>query len=132
MPLSLYWKQGIILLYFTDNLSFGKIVGILKEEGKTIPKKTAWAIVQNYKKTHTVHHPLGSGGVSKISGKILWAVEEEMRRNDETTATQLFKILQDKHFDVSERSIIRARSLLGWTFHGSRYCQMIKQTRKRE
>ena len=53
-----------------------------------------------------------------------------MKENDETTATQLRKLLEDKGFSVSKTTIIRARQRLGWTFHGSRYCQMIRAKNK--
>ena len=54
-----------------------------------------------------------------------------MKDDDETTATQLVKLLEDQGHQISKTTVIRARRTLGWTFHGSRYCQMIK-TRKKE
>ena len=57
-------------------------------------------------------------------------IEERMRTDDETTATQLVKMVNAVGYNVSKSTIIRARKILGWTFHGSRYCQMIRTQNK--
>ena len=49
---------------------------------------------------------------------------------DETTATQLQKILLDHQLYLSLTTILRSRSHLGWTFRGSSYCQLIKTVNK--
>ena len=53
-----------------------------------------------------------------------------MRTDDNTTATQLVKMVNPAGYNVSKSTIIRARGILGWTFHGSRYCQMIRTQNK--
>ena len=53
-----------------------------------------------------------------------------MKHNDETTATQILKMLEEGGHKVSLTTIIRARKNLGWTFHGSRYCQLIREKNK--
>ena len=53
-----------------------------------------------------------------------------MQMDDETTATQLQKILSDKGYHLSLRTIIRSRHILGWTFRGSAYCQLIRSENK--
>ena len=55
-----------------------------------------------------------------------------MRTDDETTATQLVKMVNVVGYNVSKSTIIRARKILGWTFHGSRYCQMIRTQNKKK
>lgn len=57
-------------------------------------------------------------------------VEEEMQRDDETTAVQLQKILVDKGNPLSLNTILRSREKLGWTFRGSAYCQLIREANK--
>jgi hypothetical protein len=57
-------------------------------------------------------------------------IEEQMKANNETTATQLRKLLEDKGFSVSKTTTICARQHLGWTFHGRRYCQIIRVKNK--
>jgi len=57
-------------------------------------------------------------------------IEERMQEDDETTASQLVRILNEQGYTVSKPTIVRARKILGWTFHGSRYCQMIRNNNK--
>jgi hypothetical protein len=53
-----------------------------------------------------------------------------MKSDDETTATQLQKILAIHNIHLSLPTIIRLCSLLGWTFRGSSYCQLISTENK--
>ena len=53
-----------------------------------------------------------------------------MRDDDETTATQLCKLLTSRGISISLSTIIRCRSMLGWTFRGSKYCQLIRWQNK--
>ena len=53
-----------------------------------------------------------------------------MERDDETTAAQLQKVLQEAGVSLSLRTILRSRKALGWTFRGSAYCQMIREPNK--
>ena len=48
-----------------------------------------------------------------------------MEEDNETTATQLCEILIEKGHKMSLKTIIRCRDQLGWTFHGSKYCQLV-------
>ena len=48
-------------------------------------------------------------------------VEEQMKRDDETTAFQLHRLLIDKGYQLSRRTILRWRRSLGWTFRGKLY-----------
>ena len=52
-------------------------------------------------------------------------VDSRMEEDNETTATQLHKMLSDKGYNLSLETIIRCRSQLGWTYHGSKYCQLV-------
>ena len=61
---------------------------------------------------------------------MLRLIEDRMKDDDETTATQLVKLLEDQGYQISKTTVIRARRTLGWTFHGSRYCQMIRDKNK--
>ncbi len=54
-----------------------------------------------------------------------------MRKDDETTATQLQSILSEKQIYVSLSTIVRNRCELGWIYRGSiyrgsAYCQLIR------
>lgn len=53
-----------------------------------------------------------------------------MQFDDETTATQLQKILADNGHSLSLITILKSRGKLGWTFRGSAYCQIIREENK--
>ena len=53
-----------------------------------------------------------------------------MRKDDETSASQLQKMLSDCGFHVSLRTILRCRTSLGWTYRVSAYCQLIRDANK--
>jgi len=53
-----------------------------------------------------------------------------MRRDDETTASQLHVLLTSLGYSLNLRTILRCRTSLGWTFRGSAYCQLIHDVNK--
>ena len=55
-----------------------------------------------------------------------------MREDDETTAYQLHSLLVTQGITISRRTVIRCRESLGWTFHGSAYCQLIRHCNKQK
>jgi len=59
-------------------------------------------------------------------------VEEQMRLDDETTASQLHVILTRMGYTMSLRTILRCRTSLGWTFRGSAYYQLIRDVNKQK
>jgi len=48
-----------------------------------------------------------------------------MRAIDETTVTQLHELLEHNGVSMCLRTVLRGREQLGWTLHGSAYCQLI-------
>ena len=130
MVLTAYCKQRIIQLYFERRVSYGNVVHVLAAEGLRVPKQTVWATVQKYKKHGTISRLPGSGRPFKLTGAMVTAIEERMQQDDETTSTQLVKMLEERGWKVSLSTVERARKMLGWTFHGSRYCQLIRHANK--
>lgn len=59
-------------------------------------------------------------------------VEQQMVKDDETTASQLHKLLVEKGVNISIATILRCRDSLGWTFRGSAYCQLIRAANKQK
>ena len=53
-----------------------------------------------------------------------------MRGNYETTATQLHVLLTACEITISLSTILLSRSILGWTFRGSKYYQLIRDQKK--
>ena len=130
MVLTAYCKQRIIQLYFERRVSYGNVSQVLATEGFCVSKKAVWTTIQKYKEHGTISRLPGSGRPFKLTREMLDAIEEQMRLDDETTATQLVRILEERGYKVSKTTIVRARRILGWTFHGSRYCQLIRSVNK--
>ena len=122
MVLSAYLKQRIAQLYFQRRVSYGVLAQVLAAEGFRVSKK--------YKKHGTISRLPGSGRLFKLTRAMLDIVEAQMELDDETTVTQLVRILGERGYKVSKSTIERARRILGWTFHGSRYCQLIWNVNK--
>ena len=57
-------------------------------------------------------------------------VEHQMRCDDETTATQLHERLIQHGISPSLRIVLCSWELLGWTYRGSAYCQLIRDVNK--
>ena len=85
-----------------------------------------------YRKRCTIARKPGSGTVSKINIHVQKIVELQMRKDDETTATQLQEILLQNGISLSLRTVLRCRQQLGWTFRGSAYCQLIRNVNKQK
>ena len=66
----------------------------------------------------------------KVTPAIKAAVDMQMCKDDKTTATQLGVIRRRQGFSLSRSTILCSRAVLGWTFRGSAYCQMIRSENK--
>lgn len=129
MVLSEHASQRILVHYFAGHKA-PSIKKLLAAEGVSVSRVAIWKFLAKYKRTGTIARQEGSGRKSLLTRQILAIVEEQMLKDDETTAHQLHKILLEKGINVSQRSILRWRKRLGWTFRGSAYCQLIRQKNK--
>ena len=89
-------------------------------------------MLKRFEEYGTIQRLPGSGRPSKVTATVKAIVDQEIRRDDETTAVQLYTILKHKGIDISLATILRARQSLGWTFRGSAYCQLIREVNKRK
>ena len=80
---------------------------------------------KKYRQTKSICRRSGSGRPSKLTAEVKAIVEEETRMDDEMTAHQLHQLLLSRGYRISLRTILRCRTSLGWTFHGSAYCQYL-------
>ena len=83
-----------------------------------------------YNESGSIARRPGSGRLPKVTAKVKALVEEQMQRDDETTAYQLHQMLVESEISISLRTILRCRTSLGWTFRGSAYCQLIREANK--
>ena len=128
MVFSNYAKQRIVFLSATHRAP--TIAKILEAEGIKVSRRGILKFIKRYQSSGTIRRLKGSGRISKITEEIRALVEEKMRADDETTAVQLHKLLSDKGYAISLRTVLRCRVSLGWTFRGSSYCQLIRGVNK--
>ena len=128
--LSLSAKR-IILNFFSIGLSTAQIVQQLEgEHNITVSRQAINRFLLQYKTTNRLVRKPGSGRPSKITDAVLRAVEAKMNADDETTAIKLATVLNQCGIFLSLATIKRSQQLLGWTFHGTRYCQLIRPANK--
>lgn len=120
MVLSVYAKQRILLLFWDGIKSSTAIKKRLKREDRlNVSRQAIWKFLRDYCKSGgCIGRKEGSGRPSKISEEVKRFVEQKMLEDDETTATQLKKLLRDRGHSMSISTILRCRKVLGWTYRG--------------
>ena len=131
MVFSLYVKQRI-LYYDTCGVKPPTIWKNLSKEGIKSSVYGIFKFIRSYKERGTIVRKTWSGRPFKISQDIKQIVKVQMRADDETTARQLHCLLTNKGYNISLRTILRCRTILGWTFRGSSYCQLIRTANKQK
>ena len=131
MVYSLY-KQQRIIHFSSLGYKSTSIVELLREEGLKVRVSAVYRLLKKYRETGTIARRPGSGRPTKITQEVLRIVEQQMRRDDETTAVQLQKVLADEGHSLSLKTILTSRLKLGWTFRGSTYCQVIRDSNKQK
>jgi len=130
MVYSTYKKQRILSLY-SQGLKAPTIAKILREEEQLCCTRVGVAkFLKKFEETGSLSRRSGSGRPAKTTAEIKDIVEQQMQRDDETTAVQLHHLLSSRGYSISLRSILRCRTSLGWTFRGSAYCQLIRDANK--
>ena len=109
-----YAKQRILHFHFKENLRALTIAKALLEEGIQTSRRGVAKFLMKYKSTGTILRCPGSGRRSKITQEVKELVEAQMHLDDETTASQLHKLLVSKGYIMSFRTILRCRKDLGW------------------
>ena len=108
MVYSDYVKQRILVYYrFKKNCS--QIVRCLAEEGHTVSKAGVLKFLRRYRETGTIARTPGTGQASKLTDQLREIIEDQMKKNDETTGLELQKLLKKEveGFDASVSSILR-------------------------
>lgn len=97
-----------ILYHFNNGLKPYTIVRVLsEEEGIRVSKVGVWKFLKVYRSTGTTTRRPGSGRMSKITQQVKELVDRQMEKDDETTATQLHKMLNENGIDISLRTVLR-------------------------
>lgn len=128
--LSLSIKTAV-LQHRSNGFSSSEIAQKLETEmGVKLSRQAICYFLLCYRRTSRLVRKPGSRRPTKITQPVLQATEAKMQADDETTATQLQCVLEQSGFNICLSTIRRARYMLGWTFHGTRYCQLIRTANK--
>ena len=122
MIFSMY-KQQRILVHYSRGYKGPTIAKLLQEENLQASRVGIAKFLKKFNETGCIQRCPGSGRPSKILAEIKEIVEEQIRADDETTATQLHRLLRQRGYNLFLRTVLCYRSVLGWTFRGSAYVQ---------
>lgn len=106
------------------------IAKALETEGIHVSRFGVHKFIIMYHETGSIGRRPGSGRLLKVTSRVKMLVEEQMQRDDKTAAYQLHQMLLEHGVNISFRTILRCRTVLGWTFRGSAYCQLIREANK--
>ena len=132
MVYSDYVKLRILHYYYEGFTAYTIAKCLQKFDGIEVSIFGVSKFVKHFQETGSIARKPGTGRLSKITLDVKELVEEQMQRDDETTATQLHSFLLSKGINISLRTILRCRKSLGWTFRGSSYCQLIREVNKKK
>ena len=123
MVYSTYNKQRILALA-SEGLKAPVIIKELQKENLQSSRVGVRNFLVKFQETGSIARRVGSGRHTKVTAEIKQIVEEQMRKDDGTTAYQLHCLLSEKYYSISLQTVLRCRTRLGWTFRGSAYCQL--------
>ena len=128
---SLYARQRIVNLHQLGK-SVREIASKIREEDNINASRSAVSLfLTRFRKTGTLYDNPRSGRNKKLVIRHFDVIDEEMRRNDELSSIELARILLARYdIKVSPRTVRRVRKKLGWTWSGTKYCQLVKDVNK--
>ena len=129
--LSLYARQRIVNLHqLGKNVS--EISSKIREEDNVNASRSAVSLfLTRFRATGTLYDKPRTGRNKKLVIRHFDVIDEEMRRNDELSSIELARILLARcDIEVSPRTVRRVRKKLGWTWSGTKYCQLVKDVNK--
>lgn len=106
------------------------IFRLLKAEGLLVSLASVVRIIKKLKITGSVANLPRSGRPSKMSEAAKAFIDQQMRKDDETTSRRIQKKLAKRGVVVSSTTVRRARKQLGWTLQRTGYCQLIRDVNK--
>ena len=97
-------------LYFrSKEISLASVVQRLRDEGLSSTRQGLWKLFRRVDTSGTISRRPGSGRQTQLSQEILQIVEDQMQRDDETTAAQLEGLLTSRGYQISLSTVSRCR-----------------------
>jgi transposase len=113
-----YTKKRIVF-YHAKGYKAPTIAKLLLDEGIEVSQRGVSNFLVRVEQTGSVARRPGSGQPRKRAEEVKEIVEHTMRADDETTAKELKEKLPNGGYVLSEMTVLRSRSELGWTYRGS-------------
>lgn len=130
MPkVSSYTRQRIESLQ-KENLPPAAIFKQLKREELEVSFASVTRIIKKYQIQGSTKKGVSSGRRAKLNSPSRRFIEDQMRRDDETTSSQIQKKLARRGVRVHASTVRRCRKKLGWTLQRTRYCQLVRDANK--
>ena len=101
-----FTKQRIVYYLHQGHCS-PTIADLINDEGISVTCQGVAKFIKRFLATGTIAWKPGSGRKTKISDEIKDMVEAQMRRDDETTASQLHVLLRGLGYQLSMRTMLR-------------------------
>ena len=126
-----YTKMRILHYHFQGLKPYTIAKVMYEDEGVAISRYGVYKFLKVYSETGSIER-LRTDPVCKVTARVQELVEQQMQKDDETTAYQLHHMLVENGIKISIRTILRCRTALGWTYRGSAYCQLIREANKQK
>ena len=104
MVFSEYIKLRIVYHHNNELKPYTIVQLLLEEGGITVSKVGVWKLLKMYKETGSTGRRAGSGRMSEVTQQVKDLVDQQMEK-DETTATQLHRMLIENGIDISLRTV---------------------------
>ena len=91
---------------------------------------TVTRIIKKLKLTGSMKKGTSTGRPRKLNAEAREFIEDQMRKDDETTSRTLQKKLARRGVVVYPSTVRRSRKQQGWTLQRTRYCQLIRDANK--
>ena len=127
--LSKYARQRIVHLKRRGFHNF-EIVKMLKREQISTTASTVQCFYNRFCDTGSIERRPGSGRPTLLNVSVLNSIDQMMQGDDEITAAQIRAHLHAQGMEMSVSTILQGHRLLGWTYWGSAYCQLIRDASK--
>ena len=112
----LYTKQRAV---YSAALNVSAISRALATEGLPYSPKSVSLLLRKLNVGQSIVIKPAVGRPCKTTQTVRDLIEEQMQKDDETTATELDRLLQVKGIKLSRSTILRCRRKLGWTYRGA-------------
>ena len=102
---NIYARKRAIYLA-SRGLNPAQISRVLATEGISYSRVSVWYLLKKFAASGSEARKSGSGKHSKITQTVNNIVENQMQKDDETTASELVQLLQEEGIHLSRSSIL--------------------------